>query len=73
METFIVSTVIHPLNPVPFDPPLYFFNRAPPVLQKADNVIILFRLVDNTISGTSGENGVVTVMQDLTKQASYSH
>ena len=39
-----------------------------PLLQES-NVIMLFRLMDNVISGTSGEDGVVTAMEGLTAQA----
>lgn len=39
---------------------------------QTNNVIVLFRLVDNIIAGTSGEVGMVTAMADLTAQAQES-
>lgn len=39
---------------------------------QANNVIILFRLVDNVIAGTSGEDGAVTATAELTAQAQES-
>lgn len=35
-------------------------------------MIMLFRLLDNVVSGTSGEKGAVTAMADLTAQAQES-
>eukprot|EP00903_Cladosiphon_okamuranus_P013614 g12679.t1 len=39
---------------------------------EANNVIVLFRLVDNVVAGTSAEDGAVTVMKELTMQAQQS-
>lgn len=36
---------------------------------QTNNVIVLFRLVDNVVAGTSGEDGAVTAMAELTMQA----
>lgn len=39
---------------------------------QANNVIVLFRLVDNVIAGTFGEDGAVAAMTELTVQAQES-
>lgn len=35
-------------------------------------MIVLFRLVDNVVAGTAGEDGAVTAMAELTMQAQES-
>lgn len=43
------------------------------LMSQANNVIVLFRLVDNgAVTGTSGEKGAVAAMAGLTKQAQES-
>ena len=44
----------------------------PTAIIQANSVIILFRLVDNTLAGATAEGGMVAAMASLTSQAQES-